>query len=191
MSRRAIVLARHGETEWSRTHRHTSRTDVALTADGRAQAAALRGALAGRSFDVVVTSPLRRARETCELAGFAAGAVVEPGLTEWDYGDYEGRTTADIRTEVAGWTVWTHGAPGGETAAEVGARVDRVLDELRAGDGDALVFAHGHVLRVLAARWIGQPPELGRSLRLDTATLSELGYERETPVVLRWNVSPG
>lgn len=190
MARRAIVLARHGETEWSRTHRHTSRTDVPLTDDGRAQAAALRDALAGREFDLVLTSPLLRARQTCELAGFADEALVDGDLAEWDYGEYEGRTTADIRTEVPGWTAWTHGAPGGESAADVGARVDRVLDVLRAGDGDALVFAHGHVLRVLAARWIAQPPELGRSLRLDTATTSELGYERETPVILRWNLAP-
>ncbi|HEX2050854.1 MAG TPA: histidine phosphatase family protein [Actinomycetota bacterium] len=190
MSRRAIVLVRHGETEWSRAHRHTGRTDVPLTAAGRAQAEALCGALAARRFAVVLTSPLLRARQTCELAGFASEAVVERRLVEWDYGDYEGRTTADIRTEVEGWTVWTHGAPSGETAADVGARVDRVLDDLRARDGDALVFAHGHVLRVLAARWIGQPPTFGRSLRLDTATLSELGYERETPVILRWNQTP-
>lgn len=180
-----IVLVRHGETEWSRDGKHTGNTDVPLTERGREQAAALGAALKGRAFARVLTSPLARAAETARLAGFDAEARDE--LREWDYGDYEGRKTVEIREERPGWTLWADGVPQGETAAEVAARVDAVLDELRATDGAALVFAHGHLLRVLAVRWIGLEPEAGRLLALDPATVSVLGYERETPVIRVWN----
>jgi broad specificity phosphatase PhoE len=180
-----IVLVRHGETEWSRDGRHTGNTDVPLTERGKDQARALGAALAGRSFVRVLTSPLVRAAETARLAGFDAEPRDE--LREWDYGDYEGRKTAEIREERPGWTLWADGVPGGERAAEVAARVDAVLGELRLTDGAVLVFAHGHLLRVLAVRWIGLEPEAGRLLALDPATVSLLGYERETPVIRVWN----
>ena len=181
-----IVLARHGETEWSRDGRHTGNTDVPLTERGREQAAALAAALEGRSFARVLTSPLSRAAETARLAGFG-DAEGRDELREWDYGAYEGRKTAEIREERPGWTLWTDGVPNGETAAEVAARVDAVLADLRTVEGAALVFAHGHLLRVLAVRWIGLGPEAGRLLALDPATVGVLGYERETPVIRVWN----
>ncbi len=184
-----IVLVRHGETEWSRDGKHTGNTDVELTDRGREQAAALAAALRGRDFARVLTSPLARAAETARLAGF--GEIAEPRdeLREWDYGAYEGRKTVDIREEKPGWTLWADGVPDGETAAEVAARVDRVVDELRETEGAVLVFAHGHLLRVLAVRWIGLEPESGRLLALDPATISVLGYERETPVIRVWNAA--
>lgn len=181
-----LWVVRHGETVWSREGRHTSRTDVALTPAGEAAASALAARLAGVSFDLVLTSPRLRARRTAELAGFAH-AQVEDDLAEWDYGDYEGRTTAEIREESPDWTVWTRACPGGETAEEVGRRLDRVIAKARGHGGRVLVFGHGHASRVLAARWIGQPVAEGRSFGLDTATISILGHERETPVVARWN----
>jgi probable phosphoglycerate mutase len=179
-----VWLVRHGETEWSRDHKHTSTTEMELTSDGEAVARELAPRL-GRSFDLVLTSPRRRARDTAVLAGHP-GATVDEDLVEWDYGDYEGITTAEIREAVPGWTVWTHPTPGGEDAADVTVRLDRVVDRLR-GQPSALVFGHGHALRALAARWIGLPVSEGRLLRLDTATVSVLGFEREQPVVLRWN----
>lgn len=184
-----VVLVRHGETEWSRDGKHTGRTDIPLTETGMRQAQAAGAALREQEFALVLTSPLRRAAETCRLAGY--GDVAEPRdeLMEWDYGAYEGEKTVDIRRERPGWTLWRDGVPGGETAADVGARVDPVVAELRALDGDALVFAHGHVLRVLAARWLGLEPAAGALLALDPATISTLGYERETPVVRSWNVT--
>ncbi len=182
-----IVLVRHGETEWSASGRHTGRSDIPLTAEGRRRAESLRPSLAAWRFAAVLTSPLQRAVETCRLAGLGAGARVRDDLMEWNYGQYEGRTTAEIRVERPGWTVWTGGAPGGETAAQVASRADRVIAEVRSIDGDVAVFAHGHFLRVLGARWIGLPPENGRSFALDTASTSVLGYERETPVIARWN----
>ena len=182
-----IVLARHGETEWSRDRRHTGRTDIPLTESGRRQAAVLRGELAGRSFACVLSSPLSRAVETCRQAGLGDRAELTGDLCEWDYGDYEGITTAEIRTRRPGWNLWRDGCPGGETAADVGRRVDRVLASLDGLDGDAAVFAHGHVLRVLTARWLGLGPEAGALFKLDTGTLSALGYERETRVITRWN----
>jgi broad specificity phosphatase PhoE len=184
-----VVLVRHGETEWSRSGKHTGRTDIPLTELGREQAVAVGTALRERRFALVLTSPLQRAAETCRLAGY--GEVAEPRdeLMEWDYGAYEGRKTVDIRENHPGWTLWQDGVPGGETAGEVGARADRVIAELRASTGDAAVFAHGHVLRVLAARWIGLDPTAGRLFALDPATLSVLGYERETPVVRSWNAT--
>lgn len=144
-------------------------------------------ALRGRDFALVLTSPLGRASETCRLAGFGDRAVPRDELMEWDYGAYEGRTTGEVREERPGWTLWRDGVPDGETVEQVGERVDRVLDEVRAAAGDALLFAHGHVLRVLAARWLGLEPDAGRLFALDPATLSTLGWERETPVLRLWN----
>ena len=182
-----VVLVRHGETEWSRSGRHTGRTDVPLTDLGRHQAELLGRRLRGRSFALVLTSPLGRARETCRLAGLGEGGLLRDELREWDYGEYEGITTPEIRSRRPDWFLWRDGCPGGETAAEVGARADRVVAELRAAGGDCAVFGHGHMLRVLAARWLGLPPGEGRLLGLSTATLSVLGYERETPVLWLWN----
>jgi probable phosphoglycerate mutase len=181
-----VWLVRHGETEWSRDHKHTSVTDLPLTPAGVGVAGALARRLAGDGFDLVLTSPRVRARRTAELAGFA-DARVEVDLVEWDYGDYEGITTQQIRETVPGWSVWTHPTPGGESADEVTTRLDRVVAETRSHGGRVLLFGHGHALRALAARWIGRPVDEGRYLRLDTATVSVLGYERETPVILRWN----
>jgi broad specificity phosphatase PhoE len=185
-----IVLVRHGETEWSKAGRHTGRTDIPLTDRGRREAEAVGAALRDRRFERVLTSPLSRAADTCRLAGF--GDVAEPRdeLMEWDYGAYEGLKTVDIRKERPGWALWDDGVPEGEAAAEVGARVDQVIAELRGLDGDALVFAHGHVLRVFAARWLGLEPAAGRLFALDPATISVLGYERETPVIRVWNDRP-
>jgi broad specificity phosphatase PhoE len=182
-----IVLARHGETEWSRDLRHTGLTDIPLTDAGREEARHLRDALAGRSFERVLSSPLGRALETCRLAGLADGVETTDDLLEWDYGDYEGITTKEIRASRPGWFLWRDGCPGGETAADVGRRVDRVIAALDGLDGDAVLFAHGHVLRVLTARWLRFGPEAGAHFKLDTGTLSELGWERETPVITRWN----
>lgn len=181
-----VWLVRHGETEWSRSGQHTGVTDIALTAAGRAAAKALADTLEGTAFDRVLTSPLQRARRTAEFTGFA-DAALEPDLVEWDYGDYEGLTSATIRETDPDWTIWTHGAPDGESVAAMSARMDRVLTRLRKHAGRQLLFAHGHSLRALAARWLGQPVGDGRLLRLDTATVSVLGYEHERPVVLRWN----
>jgi broad specificity phosphatase PhoE len=185
--RHEVVIVRHGETEWSRAGKHTGRTDVPLTDAGRGQAQLVGAALRSRRFAAVWTSPLSRALETCRLAGFGDSAVRKTELAEWDYGEYEGRTTPEIRGEQQGWTLWRDGVPGGETADEVGARADRVLTEAGSVGGDVLVFAHGHVLRVLAARWLGLDPAGGRLLALDPATLSVLGYEREARVVRLWN----
>jgi probable phosphoglycerate mutase len=179
---------RHGQTEWSVSGRHTGRTDIPLDDDGRRQARELAATLAGLSVALVLTSPLRRARETCELAGYGDRAIVDDDLQEWDYGDYDGLTTEEIRRTRPDWSLWRDGCPGGETAAEVGTRADRVITRLREGDGDAIAFAHGHLLRVLAARWIGLEPEAGALLALSTATVSLLGWEREQAVVRRWNL---
>ena len=182
-----VLLLRHGQTEWSVNGRHTGTTDVPLTEEGRAQARALRDRLAGRDFALVLTSPLGRARETCELAGLGAEAQVRDDLLEWNYGEYEGVTTAEIRRRDSDWLLWRDGCPGGETAAQVGARVDRVVAEVRAADGDCALFAHGHVLRVLAARWIELAPAEGGRFGLSTATVSVMGWEREMPVFWLWN----
>jgi probable phosphoglycerate mutase len=186
-----LVLARHGETEWSRTGRHTGRTDVPLTDVGRRQASLLAVSLAGRHFERVLSSPLSRALETCRLAGFGDAAETRDELLEWDYGKYDGLTTLEIRSERPGWSLWRDGCPGGETATDVGERADRLLEELREIPGDVALFAHGHVLRVLAARWIGLPAPAGALLALATATVSTLGWERETAVVRLWNAPPG
>lgn len=180
-----VWLVRHGETRWSREHRHTSVTDLELTADGLAAARALEPRLRGTAFDLVLTSPLRRARDTARTAGFA-DAVVDERLHEWRYGDVEGVSTAAMRQRVAGWTVWTHEVPGGEQLDDVARRADGVVERLRDA-GRSLVFAHGHLLRVLAVRWLGLDARAGAHLRLDTGTVSVLGWERETPAVVRWN----
>jgi probable phosphoglycerate mutase len=182
-----VILVRHGETEWSRSGKHTGHTDVPLTELGREQARAVGDALRGRELALVLTSPLGRALETCRLAGFGERAELREDLMEWDYGAYEGETTPEIREERPGWTLWREGVPDGETVDEVGARADRVIAEARSAASDVLLFAHGHVLRVLAARWLGLEPNGGQLLALDPATLSTLGYERETPVVRLWN----
>jgi probable phosphoglycerate mutase len=184
-----IVLVRHGQTEWSRDGRHTGSTDVPLTEEGRRQAQAVGGWLERREFTRVVTSPLSRAAETCRLAGLGDRAEPRQELVEWDYGDYEGITTPAILERDPGWDLWRDGCPGGESPAEVAARVDRVLAVLRDADGDVAVFAHGHLLRVLAARWIGLGPDGGALIALDTATVSLLGHERERPVIRRWNAA--
>lgn len=183
-----IVIVRHGQTAWSVSGRHTGRTDVPLTEAGRDAAARLEPALARRSFSLVLTSPLRRARDTCALAGFAAVARVDDDLVEWDYGEYEGRTTAAVRAERPRWSLWSDGVPGGEDAAAVGRRADRVIETVRNAAGDVLVFAHAHVLRVLAARWIDLAPEEGARFVLDPARPSTLGYERDVAVIREWNV---
>jgi probable phosphoglycerate mutase len=182
-----VVLVRHGETEWSRAGRHTGRTDVPLDERGRAEARALAGMLRGRRFALVLTSPLSRAVESCRLAGLGGSAFVREDLVEWDYGEYEGRTTDEIRGERPGWSLWRDGVPEGETAAEVGTRADRVLTEVESAGGDVAVFAHGHLLRGLTARWLGLEPAAGRLLALDPATISVLGHEHEWRVLRAWN----
>ncbi len=182
-----LVLVRHGETEWSKSGQHTGRTDIPLTDRGRQEAGELSGKLGGWTFSLVLSSPLSRALDTARLAGFGEKLETSEDLVEWDYGDYEGRTTADIRSKRRRWSLWMDGTPGGESAADVGVRVDRLLKELRDAEGDVLLFAHGHVLRVLAARWLGLTPADGRLFALDPATISVLGHERETAVVDRWN----
>ena len=184
-----LVVVRHGQTEWSRSGRHTGRTDLPLTDVGEAQARALRVRLAGRQFALVLSSPLHRAVETARLAGLERYNT-DPDLVEWDYGDFEGLTTDEIERTYPGWTIWTGPWPHGETPAQVAARADRVVARLRAevAPGDtAVVVAHGHFLRVLAARWLGAPPETGRWLAAVTASLSRLGWERTTPTVDHWN----
>jgi probable phosphoglycerate mutase len=187
---RELWLVRHGETEWSLSGAHTGRTDIPLTPKGRENAMAIGHNLAGRKFAGVLVSPLQRARETCRLAGYE-NARIEPDLSEWDYGDYEGRTTSQIQAERPGWTLWGDGVPNGETAAQVATRAENVIARALAieGEGDVALFAHGHILRVLTARWLGLPPEDGRLFALGTAAVSTLGYERETRVITRWNLS--
>ncbi len=182
-----LVLVRHGETEWSRTGRHTGRTDVPLTDRGRDQAKELGRALRGRVFSRVLSSPLGRAVETCRLAGFADRVELIDDLREWDYGAYEGRTRVEIAAEVPGWTVWNHPIVDGERLADVGRRADRLIAALLPSGGAILVFSHGHILRVLAARWIEQPADVGARLELDTASLSVLGWEQDRRVIEGWN----
>ena len=190
-SRPELWLVRHGETEWSRLGRHTGRTDIPLTEAGRAQAAAVARKLAGHEFAMVLSSPLARALDTARLAGFGDRVETTDDLLEWDYGADEGLTTKQIRRERPGWTVWRDGPKDGETADEVAERVDRAIERVRSAAGDVLVFAHGHVLRLLAARWLGEPPTEGRLFALSTATVSVLGWERETAVIERWNEACG
>ena len=188
MNGRQLVLVRHGETQWSRSGRHTGRTDVALTELGQRQADALGLMLRGRSFAAVLVSPLQRATETLRRASLDAARVrVLEELVEWDYGDYEGLTTEEIRRSVPDWTIWTAPVPGGESAADVGRRADRVIARALDESDDVAIFSHGHLLRVLTARWLGLDVPAGRHFALDTATVSILGCERDTPVILLWN----
>jgi broad specificity phosphatase PhoE len=180
-----IWLVRHGETEWSRSGQHTSRTDLLLTPEGEQQAEHLKRLLAGRSFALVLSSPMKRAVETCRLVGLTP--EISDDLREWDYGDYEGLTTADIQKRVPDWTIWTGPPPNGETAEQVAARTKRVIARALAAGGEVALFGHGHLLRILAATWLGLDPSGGRLLALSTASLSVLGYERETRVIRLWN----
>ncbi|MET0815995.1 MAG: histidine phosphatase family protein [Solirubrobacteraceae bacterium] len=182
-----LWLVRHAETAWSKAKRHTGRTDIELTDAGREAARALAERLDGPAFGAVLTSPLARARETCELAGFGARAEARDELLEWHYGAYEGLTTEQIRAARTDWYLWRDGCPGGESAFDVARRVDGLIDELLGRDAPSLLFAHGHVLRVLAARWIGLPPGDGGVLALDPASVSVLGFERSVRVLRRWN----
>jgi probable phosphoglycerate mutase len=184
-----VWLVRHGETEWARLGRHTGRTDIALTDAGRDQARALGQRLAGHSFGLILTSPLSRAAETARIAGYGSAAVMDDDLMEWDYGALEGRTTVEIRGENPDWTIWRGPWPNGETVEDVGLRADRAIARIRdtRAGGDVLVFAHGHLLRVLAARWIGLGPASGGLFELATATVSILGSERESPSIELWN----
>ncbi len=185
-----VTLVRHGETAWSASGRHTGLTDIPLTEEGERKARRLRDRLGGQTFDRVFTSPLKRALRTCDLAGFADAAKIDPDLVEWNYGDNEGRTTAEILADRQGWLLFRDGCPNGESAADVGARADRVIARLRAADDRTIVFSSGHILRVLAARWLGLPPSEGRLFTLDTASVSVLGYEhgsRQEPAVALWN----
>lgn len=186
---RQVWLVRHGETEWARLGRHTGRTDIPLTDVGREQARGLASRLAGRAFAKVLTSPLSRAAETADLGGFGDVAVRDDDLREWDYGALEGRTTPDIQAEYPGWSIWTGPWPAGETVDEVGVRADRVIARCLAPDvtGDVLLFAHGHLLRVVAARWLGLPATAGGLFALATATVSIVGWDRGRPVIETWN----
>ena len=184
---RQLWLARHGETEWSASGRHTGLTDLPLTDAGRRQAEQLGRRLGGRSYRLVLTSPLGRAADTARIAGFGAVALPDPDLREWDYGDFEGRRTDEIREEHPGWTIWRGPWPGGESIDDVAARADRFIARVRAVDGDVLAFAHGHLLRMVAVRWLGLEPEQGGMLALSTATVSLRGWERGEPVIERWN----
>ena len=187
--RQELWLIRHGETEWSAANRHTGRTDIALTPAGERQAAALRQFLGGRRFGLVLCSPLRRASETCRLAGYGQGAEVTDDLLEWDYGIYEGRTTQEIRLEQPGWSIWTTSVPKGESIEQVVRRAQRVIQRALTAGGDVALFAHAHILRILAACWLGLAPDAGRLFVLRTASISVLGFERETPVITQWNIS--
>jgi len=184
-----VTLVRHGETEWSASGKHTGRTDIPLTEEGERKARALRDRFKGLAFDRVFTSPLQRARRTCELAGFGDRAKVDPDLLEWNYGDYEGRTTSEILAGRPGWLLFRDGCPNGEQPADVAARADRVIARLRSVDDRAIVFSSGHILRMLAARWLGLAPSEGRLFMLSTASVSRLGYEHgpDEPAVQLWN----
>ena len=182
-----VYLLRHGETEWSLNGRHTGVTDIPLTENGRIAARLLKPILAKVTFTLVLTSPLQRARETCELAGLGQFANVEPDLIEWNYGEYEGLTTEQIRSTRSGWSVFRDGCPGGESPEQVGARADRVITKVRAAAGNVALFGHGHFTRVLAARWINLSANYGENFLLDTATLNVLGYYRESPAFMIWN----
>jgi broad specificity phosphatase PhoE len=183
-----IFVVRHGETEWSLSGQHTGTTDIPLTEHGRQVARLLRPILANESFTLALTSPLQRARETCRLTGFGDVAKVEPDLVEWNYGCYEGLTPGQINTTAPGWLIFRDGCPGGEQPEEIGARVDRVIAKVRAVEGHVVLFAHGHVLRVFAARWLGLPPLAGQHFLLDTATMTILSYNHGVPAIKRWNV---
>ena len=182
-----LLLARHGETEWSLNGRHTGTTDIPLTENGQRRARNLARRLEGRHFALVLTSPLQRAVETCKLAGLGEQAQVRDDLHEWNYGDYEGITTAQIQERAPGWSLWSDGCPNGEHAADVGARADRVIAEARAAGGDVIFFGHGHMLRIVGARWVALPPRDGGLLGLGTGALCVLGYEHDLPIIDHWN----
>jgi probable phosphoglycerate mutase len=182
-----IWLIRHGETEWTLSGAHTGRTDIPLTAAGERSAADVGRFLAGRPFALVLTSPMQRARETCRLAGYGGVAQIDPDLCEWNYGAYEGHTSAEIQRDAPGWTIWTGTVPGGETIQQVAARATRVIERAAHAGGDVALFAHGHFLRVLTACWLGLAPDAGRLFALGTGSVSVLGYEREIRVISHWN----
>jgi probable phosphoglycerate mutase len=182
-----LWLIRHGETAWSLSGAHTGRTDVPLTETGVTKAAKIREKLAGLHFSLVLVSPLERARKTCEIAGFAAHAQIDPDLLEWNYGDYEGLTTDQIRAGDPGWSIFSGDIPNGESIDQVAERARRVIARALEADGDVALFAHGHILRILAACWVGLPPVGAKLLALSTASVSTLGYEHETRVITRWN----
>lgn len=184
-----LWLIRHGETEWSLSGQHTSRTDIPLTERGKQRAQKIRDYLRGKSFSMVLCSPMQRAKETCRIAGFGDVAQIDDDLKEWDYGVYEGRTTKDIQKEVPGWSVWTNAIVGGETMDQVAARANRVIARAEAKGGSVALFAHGHILRILAACWIQSPPVMGSRLALGTGTVSTLGFEHQTQVITMWNRS--
>ena len=182
-----VIAVRHGETAWSSSGRHTGWSDIPLNDAGRHQAALAGTRLSGMAFELVLVSPLGRAVETCRLSGFGPQAVEDPDLREWDYGAYDGLTSREINARRPRWSLWADGCPDGEDAAAVAARADRIVTRCRSTNGPTLLFAHGHLLRVLAARWVGAAPHLGASLGLSTAAVSVLGWERNTPVIIRWN----
>jgi broad specificity phosphatase PhoE len=187
MSRNELWLIRHGETIWSLSGAHTGTTDLPLTPEGERRAAALGNLLGGKQFALVLTSPMQRARETCRIAGYAAHAEIDPHLMEWNYGDYEGKSTPQIREERPGWELWKDGVPNGETVEQVYQRAGKVIDRARGASGDVALFAHGHILRILTANWLALPANAGRLFALSTATLSILDHEREQRVISRWN----
>ncbi len=187
MPTQCVYLIRHGETEWSVSGRHTGRTDLPLTDNGRRLAGRLAPALATRAFALVLTSPLQRARQTCELAGLGAPAEIDRDLREWDYGEYEGLTSEQIQTKAPGWMLFSDGCPGGESPEQVAARADRVIARVRAVNGHVALFGHGHIFRVFAVRWLGLPAAAGALFLLDTATLNILSYYQGIPAVKRWN----
>ena len=187
MPTQQVYLVRHGETQWSLSGQHTGTTDIPLTDNGRTLAKRLEPVLASESFVLVLTSPLERARTTCELAGLGRRCQIDRDLMEWNYGEYEGLTPKQIHAQAPGWMLFSDGCPGGETTDEVGARVDRVITRVRAVDGHVALFAHGHIFRVFAARWLGLPASAGCHFLLDTATLNILSYYRGIPAVKRWN----
>ncbi len=192
MAKTELWLVRHGETEWSASGKHTSTTDIPLTDRGREKAAALREYLATKKFDAVFVSPMQRARETCAIAGYGDVAVVDDDLKEWNYGDAEGKTTPEMRAiRGADWSVWTSPIVGGETVEAVGDRADKVIARAMEVGGSVALFAHAHILRILAARWIGLAATGGAKFALGTGSLSVLGFERETRVVERWNMETG
>ncbi len=184
-----LWLIRHGETEWSLSGAHTSRTDIPLTERGKERATKIRDYLAQRKFSLVLTSPLQRARETCRIAGYADVAQIEENLREWDYGIFEGRTTADIRKDQPDWSIWDSPVPEGEPVQHVAARAQKVIDRALQAGGDVALFAHAHILRILAATWLGLEPRGGRLFALGTGSVSTLGFERETRVISTWNRS--
>ncbi len=185
--KKQIWLIRHGETDWSAAGKHTGRTDLPLNVRGEQRAQKLKQFLKGKKFDLVLVSPYKRAQQTCQIAGYASSAETNPDLKEWDYGDFEGKTTAEIREHIRDWTIWTASISHGESLQEVYSRTQRVIKKVNSVNGDVALFAHGHFLRILAAAWLGLSPDCGRLFALNTASVSVLGYEHETPVILKWN----